>query len=91
MLELRQRTRLAALLVCRDCASLSSRRRLGGTRAMVLETPGQPLREAELPQPEPGPGQVLLEVRGRQRRHLADILNGASRVERGPAGRRRFG
>ena len=32
-------------------------------RAMVLETPGQPLREAELPDPEPGPGQVLLEVR----------------------------
>src|SRR6266536_2141400 len=32
-------------------------------RAMVLETPGQPLREAELPEPEPGPGQVLLEVR----------------------------
>jgi alcohol dehydrogenase, propanol-preferring len=31
---------------------------------MVLETPGQPLREAELPNPEPGPGQVLLEVRG---------------------------
>jgi propanol-preferring alcohol dehydrogenase len=30
---------------------------------MVLDTPGQPLREAELPDPEPGPGQVLLEVR----------------------------
>ncbi len=32
-------------------------------RAMVLETPGRPLREAELPDPEAGPGQVLLEVR----------------------------
>jgi propanol-preferring alcohol dehydrogenase len=32
-------------------------------RAMVLEAPRQPLREAELPDPEPGPGQVLLEVR----------------------------
>jgi alcohol dehydrogenase, propanol-preferring len=32
-------------------------------RAMVLDGPGQPLREAELPEPEAGPGQVLLEVR----------------------------
>ena len=32
-------------------------------RAMVLEAPGRPLREAELPDPEPGPGQVLLEVK----------------------------
>jgi propanol-preferring alcohol dehydrogenase len=31
-------------------------------RAMVLEKPGEPLREAELPAPEPGPGEVLLEV-----------------------------
>lgn len=31
-------------------------------RAMVLEEPGRPLRAAELPAPEPGPGQVLLEV-----------------------------
>jgi propanol-preferring alcohol dehydrogenase len=30
---------------------------------MVLERPGQPLRAAELPDPEPGTGQVLLEVR----------------------------
>jgi alcohol dehydrogenase, propanol-preferring len=29
---------------------------------MVLETPGAPLREAELPAPEPGPGELLLEV-----------------------------
>jgi alcohol dehydrogenase, propanol-preferring len=32
-------------------------------RAMVLDAPRQPLREAELPDPEAGPGQVLLEVR----------------------------
>ncbi len=32
-------------------------------RAMVLEQAGQPLRMAELPEPEPGPGQVALEVR----------------------------
>src|SRR5881409_3107210 len=32
-------------------------------RAMVLDAPKTPLREAELPDPEPGPGQVLLEVR----------------------------
>jgi alcohol dehydrogenase, propanol-preferring len=32
-------------------------------RAMVLERQRQPLRLAELPEPTPGPGQVLLEVR----------------------------
>ncbi len=31
-------------------------------RAMVLETPGQPLVERELPDPEPAEGQVLIEV-----------------------------
>jgi len=30
---------------------------------MVLEAPGQPLHEVELPNPEPGPGQVLLTVK----------------------------
>jgi propanol-preferring alcohol dehydrogenase len=32
-------------------------------RAMVLERAGQPLRLIELPDPEPGPGQILLAVR----------------------------
>jgi alcohol dehydrogenase, propanol-preferring len=32
-------------------------------RAMVLDAPGKPLRAAEVPDPEPGPGQVLLAVR----------------------------
>jgi propanol-preferring alcohol dehydrogenase len=32
-------------------------------RAMVLDAPGRPLREADLPVPEPGPGQVVLRVR----------------------------
>ncbi len=32
-------------------------------RAMVLHAPRTPLRAAELPRPEPGPGQVLVEVR----------------------------
>jgi propanol-preferring alcohol dehydrogenase len=32
-------------------------------RAMVLEAPGRPLRRAEVPDPEPGPSQVVLEVR----------------------------
>ncbi len=32
-------------------------------RAMVLEAPGRPLLAAELPDPEPDAGQVLLEVR----------------------------
>ena len=31
-------------------------------RAMLFETPGQPLRMAELPVPKPGPGQVLIRV-----------------------------
>jgi alcohol dehydrogenase, propanol-preferring len=31
-------------------------------RAMVLDAPGRPLRAAELPDPEPGPGEALLKV-----------------------------
>ena len=31
-------------------------------KAMVLDSPGTPLREAELPAPEPGPGQVVIAV-----------------------------
>ncbi|HEU4384484.1 MAG TPA: zinc-dependent alcohol dehydrogenase family protein [Anaeromyxobacteraceae bacterium] len=31
-------------------------------RAMLLDAAGQPLRLADLPRPEPGPGQVLVEV-----------------------------
>jgi alcohol dehydrogenase, propanol-preferring len=31
-------------------------------RAMVLDAAGTPLREADLPAPEPGPGELLLEV-----------------------------
>jgi len=34
-------------------------------RAMVLDRPGTPLRLAALPDPRPGPGQVLLRVRAR--------------------------
>src|SRR5437773_9887343 len=32
-------------------------------RAMLLGRPGQPLREAELPEPQPGPGRLLVSVR----------------------------
>ena len=32
-------------------------------RAMLLDTAGQPLRSADLPLPEPGPGQLLIRVR----------------------------
>src|SRR4051812_2083927 len=35
---------------------------LHGMRAMVLDAPKTPPRVAELPDPQPGPGQVLLEV-----------------------------
>ena len=31
-------------------------------RAMILDSPGRPLRLADVPRPEPGPGQVLLKV-----------------------------
>jgi propanol-preferring alcohol dehydrogenase len=31
-------------------------------RAMILETPGGGLREADLPRPQPGPGQLLIRV-----------------------------
>jgi propanol-preferring alcohol dehydrogenase len=45
-------------------------------RAMVLEAPGRPLVERELPRPEPGPGQVLVAVRAcgvcRTDLHIAD-------------------
>jgi propanol-preferring alcohol dehydrogenase len=45
-------------------------------RAMLLERPGAPLREVTLPRPEPGVGQVLLEVRAcgvcRTDLHVAD-------------------
>jgi propanol-preferring alcohol dehydrogenase len=45
-------------------------------QAMVLDAPGRPLRRATLARPEPGPGQVLLEVRAcgvcRTDLHLVD-------------------
>lgn len=45
-------------------------------RAMVLDAPGRPLRPAELPVPEPGPGEVLVRVRAcgvcRTDLHLVD-------------------
>jgi len=36
--------------------------RLGTMRAMALRAPGQPLEMAELPIPEPGPGEVLVRL-----------------------------
>ena len=45
-------------------------------RAMLLDAPGRPLRPAELPVPEPGPGEVLVRVRAcgvcRTDLHLVD-------------------
>jgi alcohol dehydrogenase, propanol-preferring len=45
-------------------------------RAMVLEEPGMPLRELDMPRPDAGPGQVLLRVRAcgvcRTDLHVAD-------------------
>lgn len=35
---------------------------MAGMRAMLLDAPGRPLRPAELPVPEPGPGEVLVRV-----------------------------
>jgi propanol-preferring alcohol dehydrogenase len=36
---------------------------MAAMRAMILDAPGRPLRWGEMARPEPGPGQVLLEVR----------------------------
>src|SRR3954469_3649 len=48
----------------------------GAMRAMVLDEPRTPLRLRDLPQPEPGPGQVLIEVHAcavcRTDLHIAD-------------------
>ena len=45
-------------------------------RAMVLDSPGSPLREAELPDPEPGAGEILVAVSacgvGRTDLHIVD-------------------
>jgi propanol-preferring alcohol dehydrogenase len=45
-------------------------------QALLLERPGAPLREADLPRPTPGPGQLLLEVKAcgvcRTDLHVAD-------------------
>src|SRR3989442_15892476 len=45
-------------------------------RALVLDAPGRPLRPAELPRPEPGPGQILIQVKAcgvcRTDLHIAD-------------------
>ena len=32
-------------------------------KAMLLDTPGRPLRLADIPRPAPGPGEVLLQVK----------------------------
>jgi propanol-preferring alcohol dehydrogenase len=70
-------------------------------RAMVLDAPGRPLRAAELPEPEPGPGQLLLRVHAcgvcRTDLHLRDgeveaghlpLILGHQIVARDPDGRR---
>jgi propanol-preferring alcohol dehydrogenase len=53
-------------------------------RAAVLETPGQPLVVTELPDPEPGPGQLLLRVQAcavcRTDLHLRDRELEATRL-----------
>jgi alcohol dehydrogenase, propanol-preferring len=41
---------------------LAAGRSYDAMRAMVLDAPGQPLRLAELPAPEPGPGQILVRI-----------------------------
>jgi len=49
---------------------------MNGMRAMLLEAAGRPLREATVPVPKPGPGQLLIQVRAcgvcRTDLHVAD-------------------
>src|SRR3989441_8898612 len=49
---------------------------MNGMRAMLLEAAGRPLREAAVPVPKPGPGQLLIQVRAcgvcRTDLHVAD-------------------
>src|SRR6476646_2239956 len=45
-----------------SATSMGMRRLSPRMRAMVLDEPRKPLRAADLPDPEPGPGQVLVEV-----------------------------
>src|ERR1700726_3530686 len=72
-----------------------------GLRAMILTAQGQPLEPATLPDPEPGPGQVLLQVQAcavcRTDLHLRDkeieatrlpVVLGHQIVGRTPDGRR---
>jgi propanol-preferring alcohol dehydrogenase len=70
-------------------------------QAILLETPGEPVRVAEIPEPTPGPGQLLLEVLAcavcRTDLHLRDaeieapklpVVLGHQIVGRTPDGRR---
>src|SRR5207247_379036 len=46
----------------RVASSLHFAGRSSHMRAMLVEAPRRPLRAADVPRPEPGPGQVLLDV-----------------------------
>src|SRR2546426_1250640 len=62
--EGRPTARLSRIHTARRC--VAQERQIGTgerqMRAMILDAPRRPLRAADIPRPEPGPGQVLLAV-----------------------------
>src|SRR2546422_4006666 len=74
--EGRPTARLSRIHTARRC--VAQERQIGTgerqMRAMILDAPRRPLRAADIPRPEPGPGQVLLAVENvRSEEHTSEL------------------